>query len=87
MDLVNVYTFSMISLFFSRLYSDYIFEARFLGYHTSPSNFHTTVLDVIHGHEKCQRENPIRACVYKRRIDQYKVGSAGQSRCTLSGHK
>ena len=64
----------MLHLFY-RLYSDYIYEARWKHYPISPSNFHGTVLDVIHRHEQCLRDYPIRACAYNNTIDPFKVGS------------
>ena len=58
---------------FFRLYSDYIYEARFLQYNISRRDFHETVLEVIQRHKECSAKFSVRACAYNHSIDPFKV--------------
>lgn len=56
-----------------RLYSDYIYEARFLHYPVSPHLFHEAVVEAINNHTECRKYASIRACAYNSSIETYKV--------------
>ncbi|XP_052212817.1 carbohydrate sulfotransferase 15-like isoform X2 [Dreissena polymorpha] len=56
-----------------RLYSDYIFEARAIGYKRSPKNFHQSALKFIKDFNECLRLNTRRGCAYNRTFESYEI--------------
>lgn len=56
-----------------RLYSDYIYEARFIKYPVSRHLFHEAVVDAIKNHTDCRKHNSLRACAYNATLETFKI--------------
>ncbi|XP_052778983.1 carbohydrate sulfotransferase 15-like [Mya arenaria] len=56
-----------------RIYSDYIYEARFLRYPTSPQLFHKAVTRAIKMHNDCRKHSSLRACAYNNTLENYQA--------------
>lgn len=56
-----------------RLYSDYIYEARYIAYPTSPQLFHEVVLEALRNHSDCLQHASLRSCIYNSSIETFKV--------------
>ncbi|XP_060557337.1 carbohydrate sulfotransferase 15-like [Ruditapes philippinarum] len=56
-----------------RLYSDYIYEARYIRYPLSSQLFHEAVIDAIKNHTDCRKYTTIRACAYNGTIETFKI--------------
>ena len=58
-----------------RLYSDYIYEAKYIRYNTSSQLFHKSVIKFIERHSECRRHHSRRACAYNASLETYEVST------------
>ncbi|XP_045164819.2 carbohydrate sulfotransferase 15-like [Mercenaria mercenaria] len=56
-----------------RLYSDYLYEARFVHYPVSRQLFHEAVTDAIQNHTDCRKHTSVRACAYNGTLETFKI--------------
>ncbi|KAL4225892.1 hypothetical protein ACF0H5_013880 [Mactra antiquata] len=56
-----------------RLFSDYIYEARFIKYQVGVQLFHDAVIDAIKNHTECRKHYSLRACAYNDTLENFKI--------------